>query len=181
MRKTRSDAVLLNLPEEQQAKLADWLLSGVPYYQAKILLQQEFGVEVRSLDSFRSFWQEVCQPQVLIRRKRAASSAEQRAEEAKRNPAQFDLATMDAIRQKAYELAESPDANTEDVKSILQLLLKARDQDRQERELELQLSKYRDQVAERKRAMEAEIGKAKAAGGITAETLEKIERELKLL
>lgn len=48
------------------------------------------------------------------------------------------------------------------------------------RELELQEQKYRDQVAERKAAIEAEIGKAKT-GGITAETIERIEKELKLL
>jgi hypothetical protein len=49
------------------------------------------------------------------------------------------------------------------------------------REMELNEAKYRDQVADRKRAMEAELGKAKVSGGITPETLEKIERELKLL
>lgn len=172
--------MLLNLPEEQQAKLADWLLGGMPYHEAKVLSEKEFGVTLRSLDSFRSFWQEVCQPQILARRRRALSTADERAEEAKRNPGQFDLATMDAIRQRAYELAESPEASSKDVKAILMLLLKARDQDRQERELDLALSKYRDQVNERKRAMEAEIGKARA-GGLTPETLERIERELKLL
>ena len=48
------------------------------------------------------------------------------------------------------------------------------------RKIELAESKYRDQVAERKRAIELEIGRARA-GGITAETLERIEAELKLL
>jgi hypothetical protein len=49
------------------------------------------------------------------------------------------------------------------------------------REMELAEAKYRDQVARSKREMESEISKAKAGGGITAETIEKIERELKLL
>jgi hypothetical protein len=181
MRKTRSDAVLLNLPEEQQAKLAAWLLAGVPYHEAKVLAEKEFGVVVRSLDSFRSFWQQVCQPQILARRRRAVTTASERAEEAKSNPGQFDVATMDAIKQRAYELAESPESRPGDVKAILMLLLKARDQDRQERELDLALSKYRDLVAERRRAIEAELGKAKDNGGITTETRERIERELKLL
>jgi hypothetical protein len=48
-------------------------------------------------------------------------------------------------------------------------------------ERELAEQKYRDQVAERKRVIEAELGKAKGSGGVTAETLEKIEAELKLL
>ena len=42
-------------------------------------------------------------------------------------------------------------------------------------------AKYRDQVAERKRVIEAELGKARSGGGLTPETLERIERELKLL
>jgi hypothetical protein len=42
------------------------------------------------------------------------------------------------------------------------------------RELELAESKYRDQVAERKAAMERELASAKSSGGITAETLEKL-------
>src|ERR1035437_3148040 len=44
----------------------------------------------------------------------------------------------------------------------------------------LAAQKYRDLVAERKRAIEAELGKARTGGGLTPETLERIERELKL-
>ena len=181
MRKIRSDAILLNLPEEQQAKLAEWLLNGMPYHEAKVLVEKEFGRSVKSLDSFRSFWQQVCQPQILARRRRAVTTADERAAEAKKNPGQFDLATMDAIKQRAYELAESPEAKAGDVKAILMLLLKARDQDIHERELELSLQKYRDEVAERKAAMQRELDAAKSGGGITPKTLEKIEAELRLL
>lgn len=49
------------------------------------------------------------------------------------------------------------------------------------RKIELSESKYRDQVAERKRSMQETLDKAKTTGGISEETLEKIERELKLL
>jgi hypothetical protein len=49
------------------------------------------------------------------------------------------------------------------------------------REIELAESKYRDHVAAQKAALERELGAAKVAGGLTPETLEKIERELKLL
>jgi hypothetical protein len=135
MRKTRSDAILLNLPEDQQAKLAGWLLNGVPYHEARVLVEKEFGLSLKSLDPFKNFWREVCQPALLARRARAHSTAEQRAEEAKRNPGQFDLATLDAIKQKAYEISEQPDASPKDVKAILMLVLKARDQDLEERRI----------------------------------------------
>ena len=45
----------------------------------------------------------------------------------------------------------------------------------------LTLQKYQDQVAERKAVMEREIAAARKTGGITTDTIERIERELKLL
>lgn len=49
------------------------------------------------------------------------------------------------------------------------------------RELELAEQKYRDQVAERKAAIQAELDRVKSVGGLQTDTLEKIERELKLI
>lgn len=128
MNKNRSDAKLLNLPEEQQAKLADWLLGGMPYHEAKVLVEKEFGVEVRSLSAFSGFWAAVCQPAMLKRRSQMSLTAEARAEEAQKEPGKFDEATLDALRQKAYELAEAPNASPKDIKAVMTLLLKAQDQ-----------------------------------------------------
>jgi hypothetical protein len=47
--------------------------------------------------------------------------------------------------------------------------------------LDLELSKYRDAVAARKAAIQKEIGAAKRKGGLSKETIEKIEQELNLL
>ena len=143
MKKPRSDAILLNLPEEQQAKLADWLLSGMPYHEARVLVEKEFGKSVKSLSAFAEFWCAVCQPALLSRRSRALGAASVRAEAVRLNAGEFDIATLDAIKQKAYELAESPDANPKDVKSILTLVLKARDQDLEERRISLLEQKAR--------------------------------------
>lgn len=144
MRKTRSDAILLNLPEEQQAKLADWLLSGVPYHEAKVLAEKEFGISLKSLAPFQSFWREVCAPALLARRRRAVSTADIRAEEAGKNPAQFNRATLDALEQKAYELAESPEADPKEVKAVMTLLLKAQDQDIRREQLALEREKFEE-------------------------------------
>lgn len=143
MRKTRADAVLLNLPEDQQAKLADWLLSGVPYHEAKVLAEKEFGVSVRSLSSFSEFFSAVCAPHLLARRRRALGAAGERAQEAEiHSGAAFDAATLDALRQKAYELAESPQTDPRDVKAVMMLLLKARDQDFEREKLTLDRQKF---------------------------------------
>jgi hypothetical protein len=183
MRKTRSDNKLLNLPEEQQAQLAEWLLSGVPYHQAQQLVENQFGVRV-SLGKFSLFWSAVCASELLRRRARAVNVANEVAQEAERTPGRFDAATIDALKQKAFELSISPNADPKQVKAIFALVLKARDQELKEGDqelsrtkIELELQKYRDAKAR----IEGEINAAKASGGLTPETLEKIERELKLL
>lgn len=138
MSKTKSNAVLLNLPEEQQAKLADWLLGGMPYHEAKVLVEKEFGVQLKSLSAFVRFWREVCAVHLLAKRQRLGTTADARAEQARLEPGKFDAATLDALKQKAYELAESPNAEPKEIKAVMGLLLKAQelalDRDRFKRE-----------------------------------------------
>lgn len=138
MRKTRSDSKLLNLPEEQQAQLADWLLGGMPYHQARQVVAQPppdgFGLTV-SLNAFSGFWQSVCAPLLIARRHRAVTTAESVAEEASKTPGRFDAATIDALKQRAFELSIQPACDPRDVKSLFSLVLKARDQDLVERRI----------------------------------------------
>ena len=49
------------------------------------------------------------------------------------------------------------------------------------KERELAEAKYRDQVAAQKAALEREVNAAKITGGLSPQTLENIERELKLM
>jgi DNA-binding phage protein len=49
------------------------------------------------------------------------------------------------------------------------------------RKIDLAESKYRDLVSEKKAAIQSEMDRARSSGGISEETREKIERELKLL
>ncbi len=148
MSKPKSNAKLLNLPEEQQAKLADWLLGGMPYHEARVLTQKEFGVSA-SNSTFSDFFQQVCAPHLLARRRDLGSTAQARATEAKLNPGEFDAATMDALRQKAYELAEAPNANPKDVRAVMTLLLKAQDQEFKRDRLALDRDKYEMMVSEK--------------------------------
>lgn len=143
---------LLNMSEVNQARLADWLLGGMTYHEANLLVEKEFGIAPSaSLGRYSRFWEQVCTPMLLRRRDRMAGTASERAKAAVENPAEFDKATLDALQQKAYELAESPTSNPKDVKAILTLLLKAKDQSLEERRLVL---------------LEAEAAKAKEAKGL---------------
>lgn len=142
MSKTRSDNILLNLPEEQQAQLAEWLLSGVPYHRAKELLEKEFAVSFRSLSCFSKFWEVVCVPVQKARWNRAAKNTDSFAEAVAANPGRFDAATIAALKLKAYELASSPGADPEAVKAVFSLVLKARDQDLANERLRLDWDKF---------------------------------------
>jgi hypothetical protein len=136
VRKTRSDNKLLNLPEEQQAQLAEWLLSGLPYHKARELVDKEFGVQV-GLTSFTGFWNDVCSAALIARRAQAVTTAGEVAQAAAASPGQFDAATIDALKQKAFELSISPAAKPGEVKALFMLVLKARDQDLVERRVKL--------------------------------------------
>ena len=179
LKKPRADAKLLNLPEEQQAQLADWLLSGMPYHAAKAEVFKEFKVSC-SLSALSGFYAEVCVPVLLKRRSQAVMAAEEIAEEASKAPGRFDQATVDAIRQKAFELAISSTAKPKDVKSLFMLLQKSRDQELAERKIDLDTRRVA--ILEAKLAqVQAAVNEAKAAGGITPETLSKIEAAAKIL
>lgn len=194
MRKPQNPLMLL--PEDQQAQIAEWMLGGMNYREVNLLVEKEFGLPHTSqFGRYQSFWAEVCAPIMKSRRKKFSGLADERAEEAKKNPAQFEAATLDAIQQRAYELAEDAKAKPNDVRAILSLLLKAKDQDfsrekfTAETELQKQqlaLDRERLDLVKRKadaydRAQAALTAAKDYKGGITQETLTKIERELKLL
>lgn len=179
MRKPRSDSKLMRLSEEQQALLVEWLLSGIPYHEAKKLVEKEFGVRC-SLSALSLFYGVCCQQHLIRRRDQAVNTANEVAEVAKKNPAQFDAATIDAIRQKAFELAISPMASAKDVKSLFMLISKNRDQELKAQQIELE--RRRVEMLERKLlAVQAAVTQAKTAGGLTPETLARIEEAAKLL
>lgn len=141
MKKTKS--ILLKLPEEQQAQLAEWLLSGMPYHKARELVVAQFNVQFSSLSVFKPFWEEVCVPALLARRHRAVQTADTVADDAaKRSGAKLDAATIAALKQKAFELAISPGQDPEAVKSIMGLVLKVRDQDLDAQKIDLQRDKF---------------------------------------
>lgn len=169
----------MNLPEEQISQLSDWLLSGMPYHQVKKMLKDQFEVST-SLASLSNFYQSVCAQELIARRQRAVSTADGIAAEAQTKPGQFDAATIDALKQKAFELAINPGANPGDVKSLFMLVLKAKDQEIDEKGLNLAREKFEEQKAKNLQAAAA-IKSAVSKGGIAAETIERIEEALKLL
>ena len=167
------------MSDGQQAQLADWLLGGMPYHIAQPQVEQEFGVKAGK-DSFATFWQEVCVPLLLTRRRQAVETADAVASEASNQPGRFDQATIDALKQKAFELSISPHSEPKDVKALMMLVLKARDQDIKQSDMALKVRRL--ELLEKQAAdVKEKLTAVKTGGGLSPEALRQIEEAANLL
>lgn len=82
----------------------------------------------------------------------------------------FELLTDVDLTGLKDKLRDKPEIYPEVIRSLAPIAKAA-----------LDIEKFRDNVRQRKEAIARELGAAKKSGGITKETIEKIERELKLL
>lgn len=183
---SKPKAILLNMPEERQAQLAEWLLGGMHYAPARVMLEKEFGVKVGQT-ALHEFWKTVCEPEVIRRRKRAAGAAQAVGEEARKSPSPFASATIDQIEQMAFEVSIDPNRDPDKVAKLCGLLLKVRDQNLElmkieEKKAEAQRDERRLKLLEdRAAAAKAKLTEVKTRGGLSPETLQTIEEAAKLL
>ena len=121
-RKTRSDAKLLNLHQEQREELIQWLLDGMPYSEARVAVEAEFGIEVKCLTRFSEFWYRFCAPLLLKQRQQMVDAAHAHAALAPRDADALDAASFDSMRQRAYTLATAPGSNLEEMHLALAMI-----------------------------------------------------------
>ena len=132
---------------------------------------ERFGVTLRRDGQLSEFWSWQFRQQAIDRLGEMMEQDEALLQD--KFPGLSRDAIRDAAIKRGYAMA--------DLAGDLELSLKVAKVDLKDSEERRNWEKYRDNVAERKRAIEAEIGKARTGGGLTPETLERIERELKLL
>lgn len=143
MRKPRSDSKLDHLPDDQAMQITQWLTGGMSYEKVVLLLEKApFYIET-STRALSEFYQHYCSEALLQRRQRAARLAMGIRKEMQANPADFDSATIELLSRWSFELASARDLNVKDVKSIMTLLLKRRDQDKKAETLEFEKEKFR--------------------------------------
>jgi len=180
LKKPRADAKLLNLPEEQQEQLVAWLFSaGMTYEKVRPLVRKEFGVSC-SRASLSAFWSQVCAPRLISRRSQSRIGAEKIAAEAEKEGCIFTKATLAVLRQKAFDLLADSNADPEEVRGLLSLALKARDQDQKGEQIAQAERRLKLLEAQAEKVREA-ISAAKQPGGLTPEALAKIEEAAKIL
>lgn len=183
MKKPRPEAILLNLPEEQEEALASWLLAGLPYHLAKARLKADFEVEVKSLSSFTRFYNERCAPRMQARLQLAMKTADKLFREAKKNPEAINAATAVLLRTRAFEILQNPGANVRDVSNLVKLLISSKKTDMAREQLGLDRDKFdlMRRKADRLDELEAKAKEIRTGGGVSPETLDVLEKQLRLL
>jgi hypothetical protein len=167
MKKPRSDSKLDALDMDQQRQLCEWLLTpGLSYERVKKLVFDEFNVST-SGSALSSFYQSYVGAYVLERRRLAVGLAQEIGEELKRAPGEFSQQTIDALEQKAFELAQNPMVDPKEVKAIFSLVLKARDQALKKSDIDIKLRRL-------------ELLEKKGKETLTDESLSAAEREQRM-
>jgi hypothetical protein len=154
-------------------ELRDGLLGGWSYEAARSWLKSECGV-ASSASALTSFYKRHCVPVMQERRQLAILKAETIGADA--GLTDWDAASIERLRQMVFEFMADPNADMEATERMFRLLLKSRDQEVDRRKLALLESKAR-----RLDALEAKAREITQGGGLSAETLEVIEKQLKLL
>lgn len=181
MRKIRCDSKLHAMKAEQKDLLADWLMEGLGYEKAPALILAEFGVTT-SKRAVENFYHSYCWPRELAvtldRRLAAASQAKAIADEARKHPARFSEAAVELLQQKAFEMLCGRDSKAKDIRDIMSIVQKDNDQAMEKRKMEHAIRVYEDKMESVKSAL-LEVDKSEA--GLSPETLEKIERAMRML
>ncbi len=193
MRKPRTDSTLDFLPPEQDEQLMEWILGRVPYRTIVERMRDVYGVET-SIRAISSYWTKWGAEHWKARRADALQMARDVVADAAANPGQFSAAALEAIEQKVFALALDPESSSKEVKSLAQILmqrgdqdirrgelaLKAKAQERAERQLELAREKF--EAAERRLSAAREaMERLNESGGLSPEARAEIEKAMGIL
>jgi hypothetical protein len=136
-RKPRTDSKLDGLPPERFMELRERMLSNQETYQEiRAWLAGECGVAV-SGGALSVFFKRHCAPLLSERRQLAAAQAEAVGSIAAENPVDWDAATIERLRQFAFQMMLAPGADPRAVKAIFAILLKKQGLDNDTRKVRL--------------------------------------------
>lgn len=188
--KTRSDSVVDGLPQNQREAIEQWIAEeNLSYINCSKRCWQDFGVRV-SKDSVRSYYlrraQERTRDAMLQKIATSRKTANLVTDQFRRNPADTYQALLDMAGQIAFEksMEGGEELDAETIFNFTKLVIQGKKEARADlrlqmlqQKLELEMQKYKDEVAERKKEIQIAI----KSGGLTPETLQKIEEAVSLL
>lgn len=144
MKKPRSDAKLLNLPDAKQLEIYKLVKSGVGYTSAVELLAKEHGINT-SVGSLHNFYKQAAERFQRERLIKAVAGADA-IKEAAQQIGNLNSALIAEMTQKAFELMASDTPDTDAVRDVIGCVLQLKRQEISERSLDLELDKFREQM-----------------------------------
>lgn len=168
MKKLRQDSVAAKMPAYLKDKVDEMFLSGTTY-QAVADVVSAAGV-TWSLTSIAQYYHNHICPLLACRRRDIASKVNAMDAEG------LDEAALKAVRMTVFDLANAPGSDPKTLKLLMDLVIKARQMQLDERKVGL----LEEKAASADAAKEA-LTKRVADGGLTPEALELAEEQLKLL
>ena len=132
---------LLSLPQEQKENLFIWLREGSDHDAIKLRLQ-DAGLPSATKSQVDSFFTEYARDRWTSRLGRAADEADAIISQVRLSRGQIPEATLVALGQEAFSQISSGKATPEDLARYTSIFLRAREYDRSERALELQIKKF---------------------------------------
>lgn len=173
-RKPRADSKLDALPTEKLAELIQGMACHWSYEQVRDWLKVECGVSI-SISALTPFYRRHVEPVLRERKEWALLEAGVLAKKAK-DTGVFDDATVSEFKEMAFKQLADPDSDREESRKMMETVLKVNADLREERKLAMLEAK-----AKRLDALEAKAREIRAEGGLSIETLEMLEKQLKLL
>lgn len=168
-------------------KLDQWFgVEKITFADAACRLR-ELGCDI-SIAGLSKWWgkreTELMQAQMLARITSGAQKCREIESEFSKNPAPEVKTLISLLQVVILHLSTTGKDDPKTlvmIEKMLKPVLKFYDMTDKHSMVSLAEQKYRDQVAEKKAAIERELNQSRSTGGISAETLEKIQKELKLL
>lgn len=157
---------------DQVFRVMSWLYS-MPYDRVAERIAEDYDVET-SPSALARFWDRFAQPWLAERMRRSSIQARQLAHQLDRD--EVAGAAVDQLTQQVFELLIQPGADPDQVATLFRLLLQSRKLDTDERRIALLEQKAREADEAKAKARELRDG-----GGLSDETLEVLEKRLRLL
>lgn len=152
-----------------------WLYSA-PYSAVVTMVQDEFGVET-SPAALSGFWSRFSSPYLSERMRRSTAAAT--ALKGELDTEGVESATGDLLSQKLFEMLTSPSTDPREVVALHKEMIRARQTRLDERKVTLLEEKERAAAKAKEQINEATASARK--GGLTEETLKRIEEAASLL
>jgi hypothetical protein len=142
--KPRSDSLLFSLGIEDQEKLNNWLLENHSLTEVQKFLAAEapegMGLKVQQT-TLRRYYDRVMPEYIASRRQSALATARHLKTAIETDPNEFDAPTLDALKQRVFELTLSPESNPDTIYKLYRLVLRAKDQELAREKFEYNASK----------------------------------------